>query len=122
MMSSLVNLVLFLALVATSFCVLAMYRRLKRFDAYQSEYKRLFDQTSVALNSAGDAVRTFGVEGREVVEALGARIDEARSVLAELEAATHAVQKLCGVPADGAAEKARVVQTRDRSEVNKILP
>lgn len=108
-MSSLVNLVLFLALIATSLCVLAMYRKLKRFDAYQTEYKRLFDQTSVALNSAGDAVRTFGTEGREVVEALGSKIDEARGVLAELEAATHTARQLRGAPADGSAGKARVI-------------
>jgi formate-dependent phosphoribosylglycinamide formyltransferase (GAR transformylase) len=99
-----------------------MYRRLKRFDAYQMEYKRLFDQTSVALNSAGDAVRTFGAEGRQVVESLGVKIEEARSVLAELEAATHAAEKLRSAPADGVVGKARVVQTRGPTEMNKILP
>ena len=70
----------------------------------------------MARNSAVNAVRTFGMEGREVVEALGARIGEARSVFGELEVATHAVQKLRGVPADGAADKARVGLTRDHAK------
>lgn len=96
MMSSLVNLVLFVALVVTSLCVLAMYRKLKRFDAYQAEYRRVFDQASLALNSAGESVRIFGTEGREVVEALGTQIEEARAVLVELKAATQAAQTLQG--------------------------
>lgn len=94
MMSSLVNLVLFAALVITSLCVLAMYRKLKRFDAYQAEYKRLFSEASTALNSAGEAVRTFGKDGKEVADTLGDRIDEARAVLVQLTAATQEARRL----------------------------
>ncbi|RDI50420.1 hypothetical protein [Microvirga subterranea] len=99
MMSSLVNLVLFAALVITSLCVLAMYRKLKRFDASQAEYKRLFQEASVALGTAGDAVRAFGTEGKEVADALGARIDEAREVLAQLAVATQSARHLQGTSA-----------------------
>lgn len=87
-MSSLVNAVLFLALMLTSAIVVAMYRKLKKLDAYHAEYKLVFDQTAEALGSARDAVRSFATEGRELLEALDARIDEARAVKADLEAAT----------------------------------
>ncbi|MCB5177721.1 hypothetical protein [Microvirga lenta] len=86
MMSSLVNAVLFIALVMTSVCVLLMYRKLKSFEAHQSEYKRAFSQTSEALKAAGNAVQTFSSEGRGVLSALESKIEEARSVIAELEA------------------------------------
>jgi len=86
MMSSLVNTILFLALVITSLCVLAMYRKLKRLDAYHAEYKRIFDQTADALGSANDAVRTITTDGREILEELGIRIDEAKKIIAELKA------------------------------------
>jgi hypothetical protein len=84
-MSSLVNIILFIALVLTSLCVVTMYLKLKRLDAYHAEYKRIFDQTAAALGSAGEAVRTFTSEGREILDALGARIDEAKAVMFELE-------------------------------------
>ena len=88
-MSSLVSIVLFLALVATSICVLAMYRKLKQLESYHAEYKLIFDQSAHALGSAGEALRSFNTEGREVLQALGARIEEARSVMAQLAAATQ---------------------------------
>lgn len=87
-MSSLVNGVLFLALVLTSVIVVTLYLKLKKLDAYHAEYKLVFDQTAEALGSAREAVRSFSTEGRELLEALSARIDEARAVLVELEAAT----------------------------------
>ncbi|MBF9235656.1 hypothetical protein [Microvirga alba] len=90
MMSSLVNIVLFLALVITSVCVLGMYRKLKRLDAYHSEYKRIFDQTAEALGSAGAALRAFTTDGRDVLDALGTKIDEAKVLLSELQTVTRA--------------------------------
>jgi hypothetical protein len=64
-----------------------MYRKLKRLDAYQAEYRRIFDQTNDALNAASIAMQTFKIEGREVLEALDTKIGEARAVLSELETA-----------------------------------
>lgn len=89
-MSSLVSLILFLALVATSICVLAMYRKLKQLESYHAEYKLIFDQSAHALGSAGEALRSFNTEGRDVLQALGARIEEARTVMEQLSAATQA--------------------------------
>jgi len=85
MMSSLANAILFFSLVLTSVCVLIMYRKLKQLDAYNAEYKRTLDRTAAVLDSASQAVRTFGTEGREVLVALGVRIDEAKAIMSELE-------------------------------------
>ncbi|MFE1600189.1 hypothetical protein [Methylobacterium sp. ID0610] len=87
MASSLVDGVLLAALVLTCACVLPMYLKLKRLDRVQAEYGRAFAQTSQALTTAGEAVRGFSHEGREILEALSAKIEEARATLAELEAA-----------------------------------
>ena len=91
MTSSLVDAVLFLALVLTSTCVGAMYLKLRRLDAYHAEYKGVFDQTAEALGSARDAIRDFTTEGREVLEALSAKIDEARAALSDLTAGSQEI-------------------------------
>jgi hypothetical protein len=102
-MSSLVNAILFLALVLTSICVVTMYFKLKRLDAYHAEYKRIFEQTSVALGSASEAVKSFNAEGRELLGALGVRIEEARTLLSELEAAGQSSNEPRGTQRSGRA-------------------
>ena len=93
-MSSLVNVVLFLALVLTSLCVLAMYRKLRQLDSYRAEYKIVFQQTAQALDSAGAAVRTFNDEGRELLETLGKLIEEAKVLKSDLEELIQEAQGL----------------------------
>ncbi|MGO4707436.1 hypothetical protein AB4072_16865 [Microvirga sp. 2MCAF38] len=85
MMSSLANAILFFALVITSFCVLVMHRKFKRFEASHAEYKRAFEQSVAALGSAGDAVRTFAADGRGTLDELAIRIDEARTLVSQLD-------------------------------------
>lgn len=85
MMSSLANVVLFLALVTTSTIVAVMYSKLKRLDAYHAEYKNIFDKTGAALVSAQNAVSHFGTESRETLSELGARIEEAKLLIKRLE-------------------------------------
>ena len=92
-MTPLVDGVLLVALVGTSACVLPMYLKLKRLDRTQAEYGRAMAASGHALASAGEAVRSFAGEGREVLEALGRRIEEARATLAELEAARDRLAK-----------------------------
>ncbi|KQP29947.1 hypothetical protein ASF49_14840 [Methylobacterium sp. Leaf104] len=82
-----VDTILLVALVATSACVVPMYLKLKRLDRTQAEYGRILTQSGHALAQAGDAVRSFSTEGREILEALDQRLGEARHLLAELEAA-----------------------------------
>ena len=90
-MGSLVDGILLVALVATSACVVPMYLKLKRLDRTQAEYGAAVAASGVALTQAGEAVRAFKEEGREVLDALSLKIDEARAALAELEASRAAL-------------------------------
>lgn len=84
-MSSLANIILFIALVTTSAIVAVMYRKLKRLDAYHAEYTRIFDKTGEALIDAQKAVSSFGSEGKETLVALGVRIEEAKALIERLD-------------------------------------
>lgn len=86
MISSLANLVLFVALVTTSIIVVSMYFKLKRFESAQAEYKRILDQTGQSLRVAESAVRSFGAESKDTLTALGQRIEEARTLIRDLDA------------------------------------
>ncbi|BAQ47205.1 MULTISPECIES: hypothetical protein [Methylobacterium] len=89
-MVSLVDGVLLAALVGTTACVLPLYLKLKRLDRAQAEYGRAVAASGHALASAGEAVRSFTGEGREVLEALSAKIEEAKATLDALEAGRRA--------------------------------
>ena len=88
-MSSLANVILFLALVTTSIMVAVMYVKLKKLDRYHAEYQQIFDRTGDALKGAQTAVMSFGAEGKETLALLGSRIEEAKAVAAQLEALTR---------------------------------
>ena len=88
-MSSLANLILFLALVTTSIMVAVMYVKLKKLDRYHAEYQQIFDRTGEALKGAQAAVMSFGAEGKETLAMLGARIEEAKAVATQLETLTR---------------------------------
>jgi Na+-transporting NADH:ubiquinone oxidoreductase subunit NqrC len=88
-MSSLANVILFLALVTTSIMVAVMYVKLKKFDRYHAEYQQIFDRTGDALKGAQTAVISFGAEGKETLALLGARIEEAKAVATQLETLTR---------------------------------
>lgn len=85
MTSSLVNFILLFALIITSICVATLYFKLKRFEVHHTEYKRVFEQASEALSTAGNAIRSLNQEGREVLLSLEQRIDEAKVVIRALE-------------------------------------
>jgi len=93
-MSSLANIILFIALVITSAMVALMYRKLKRLDQYHQDYQRIFEKTGAALLGAQNAVANFGSEGRETLALLGARIEEAREVAKQLEAMTPSAREV----------------------------
>ena len=93
-MTPLVEIVLLLALVVTSACVVPMYLKLKRLDRTQAEYGRIFAQSGQALDSAGAAMRSFSTEGRAILEDLTVKIDEARKILSDLEASRREVAAL----------------------------
>jgi hypothetical protein len=88
-MSSLANIILFLALVTTSVMVAVMYVKLKKLDKYHAEYQQIFDRTGEALKGAQTAVMSFGSEGKETLALLGSRIEEAKAVAKQLETLTR---------------------------------
>lgn len=90
MTSYLIDGVLLLALLLTSFRVGAMYRELKRLRGYQAEYVDVFGQTSRAADQIGEAVRHLGKEGRDAMERLAAMIEEGRQLAERLELAARA--------------------------------
>lgn len=96
-----VDTILLLALMATSACVVPMYLKLKRLDRTQAEYGRILTQSGQALAQAGEAVRNFSTEGREILEALDQRIGEARQTLAELEASRREIAGREGPSGEG---------------------
>jgi hypothetical protein len=85
MSSSLVDAILLIALVLTTLRVGAMYRELRRLRLHHDEYRRVFADTANALSGIQGAVRELNGEGRELLAALGERIDEARRLAAALE-------------------------------------
>lgn len=99
-MTPFVDTILLLALVVTSACVVPMYLKLKRLDRTQAEYGRIFAESGQALASAGDAVRSFSTEGREILEALTVKIDEARQTLSDLEASRRGLAGETAAPRD----------------------
>ncbi|KMO28361.1 hypothetical protein [Methylobacterium aquaticum] len=90
-MVSLVDGVLLAALVGTNACVLPLYLKLKRLDRAQAEYGQAVAASGHALASASEAVRNFTGEGRAVLEALSAKIDEAKATIDALEAGQRVV-------------------------------
>ncbi|OYX08330.1 MAG: hypothetical protein B7Z15_15095 [Rhizobiales bacterium 32-66-8] len=84
------DLLLLAALIATTVCVVMVYRRLKRLDTLNADYERALAQASTALNTARDALTTLNHDGREVLVLLAGRIDVAHDLIAELDARTAA--------------------------------
>ena len=89
MMSYVIDGALLLALLLTSLRVGVMYRELKRLRLYQSQYVEVLGETSRAADHIGEAVRHLGKEGRDVLERLGASIEEGRELAKRLEVAAR---------------------------------
>lgn len=85
MISYLIDWILFVALVFTSFRVTAMYRELVRLRVYQGEFTAIIGQTNAAFDSFMSATHEFSATGTNLVENLSHKIDEARATLAELD-------------------------------------
>jgi hypothetical protein len=79
-MSLLVDLALGGALAMTSATVLLLHRRLRRLGSDLATYRSAIRESSAALETARQALRVLVDEGREVVFALAARIDEAKTI------------------------------------------
>ncbi|MDQ0506675.1 hypothetical protein [Xanthobacter agilis] len=86
MISYPVDILLLAALVATTVCVVMLYRRLSRLDRLNADYGRALEDAAKALTAARDSLQTFSSDGREVLTKLSSRIEDAHGVIAELDA------------------------------------
>ncbi|UGV28717.1 hypothetical protein E0H22_25575 [Rhodopseudomonas boonkerdii] len=86
MISSIVDIVLFVALLFTSFRVTTMHRELVRLRAHQGEFTHVLGKTNETVDDMVVMVREFSADGRQMVHALGDKIDEARRAIAEIDA------------------------------------
>lgn len=85
MISSLVDVALWAALVVTSGSVLFLHRRLKRFGSEVAGYRDALADASSALRMAGLAVATLNSEGKDTAVALAGKIEAAEAAAAELD-------------------------------------
>ncbi|MTH98266.1 hypothetical protein [Roseibium sp. RKSG952] len=85
MTSAIVDGVLLLALIVTTIRMISMYRELKRLGSYHEDYKRIFDQTSLALDGIEVSVQEINVRSSQLLNALGSRMDDARELIAEID-------------------------------------
>ena len=90
MISYVIDGVLLLALLLTSFRVGTMHRELKRLRGYQRDYVEILGKTSAAANHIGDALRHLAGDGREMLQRLEAQIGEGRVMERRLHALMHA--------------------------------
>lgn len=93
MISYLVDTVLLIALAITSFKMVSMYRELRRLGSYHEDYQRIFDQTALALDGIEVSVKELNVRGQQVLNALGTRMDDARELIAEIDALTREAKR-----------------------------
>lgn len=86
MISSIVDIILFAALLFTSFRVTKMHRELVRLRAHQGEFTQVLSKTTETVDDMVVMVREFSADGRQMVHALGDKIDEARRTISEIDA------------------------------------
>jgi len=85
MTSYLVDAILLVALVLSSYRLAVIHRDIKRFRRHQNGYERALSKTSEALVDVGRAIQGINVEGVATVNALSLKIEEGYTLLAELE-------------------------------------
>lgn len=88
-MSFTADLLLLVALAATTLSLLAFQRRLNRLDRLNNRYREALVQASNALATAGDHLVTFNRDGRNVLLLLAGRIDAAHELIAQIDARAH---------------------------------
>lgn len=84
----LVEAILLLVLSMAILLLLSIYRELKRQNEFRREFGGILVETSSALQGMDETLRRFDKRGSEALNALGARISQARAILAELDRRT----------------------------------
>lgn len=93
MISYLADGVLMVALVVTSIWVMKMNSRLQKLRDNQFEFRRIMEQTNLALEGIEVSIDEINVRGKQVLNALGNRIDEARDIVTDIDQMTREVRK-----------------------------
>ncbi|GGF47853.1 hypothetical protein GCM10007301_03940 [Azorhizobium oxalatiphilum] len=93
MISFPVDLVLLVALVMTTACVVVVYRKLKALEAHQAHYERILKESSAALITAHQAIAALNTDGRELLFSLGGKIEQAHAAIAEIDSRNAAARR-----------------------------
>ncbi|WP_156922288.1 hypothetical protein [Azorhizobium doebereinerae] len=88
-----VDMVLLVALVMTTACVVLVYRKLKELEAHQAHYERILAESSHALIAAHQAVSALNTDGRELLFSLGGKIEQAHEAIAEIDRRNAAARR-----------------------------
>jgi len=82
----LVDLILVLALLFTSIRVTQMRRQLVRLRAEQADFALVLSKTTEAVDDMALMMRDFSDDGKQLVTALGDKIEEARKAIVDIDA------------------------------------
>jgi hypothetical protein len=88
MASYLVDLVLLVALLVTTVRVTKMHRELVHLRASQGDFAFILGKTTETVDDMVLMMREFSADGKQLVNVLGNKIDEARKAITDIE--THA--------------------------------
>ena len=86
MVSYLVDLILLSALLFTSIRVTRMHRELVHLRTYQGDFSSVLGKTTETVDDMVLMVREFSADGRQLVNVLGGKIEEARKAIMDIEA------------------------------------
>jgi hypothetical protein len=88
MASYLVDLILLTALLVTTIRVTRMHRELVHLRSSQGDFAFMLGKTTETMDDMVLMVREFSADGKQLVNILGSKIDEARKAIIDIE--THA--------------------------------
>jgi uncharacterized protein YaaQ len=93
MVSYLVDLILVSALAFTSFRVTKMHRELVRLRSDQGDFGFILGKTTDTVDNMVVMVREFSADGKQMVTALGDKIEEARLTMLDIDTHTSASRR-----------------------------
>jgi hypothetical protein len=89
----LVDLILVIALLFTSIRVTQMRRQLLRLRAEQGDFALVLGKTTEAVDDMALMMREFSDDGKQLVAALGDKIEEARRTIGDIDARREAARR-----------------------------
>jgi hypothetical protein len=93
MASYLVDLVLLIALLVTSIRVTRMHRELVHLRTSQGDFAFILGRTTKAIDDMVTMVHEFSADGKQLVNVLGSKIEEARKAIVDIESHDQAPRK-----------------------------